>query len=271
MAAITKVLTYAFDDTTSDVEVLKTIAMFCGVGLTVPLGFTVRDTFYGGATAQQVAQGGRVFNSASTHGSCILMGDSHGGMYALVTRYLCQELDWKFTAACVGGLDPLPSLEGPQSQLWLDSLALVKNNKPDCLILVCDWRRHDDDHRIRLAVDALTPHVGRLLILNQPPVLPKTATRDAIRGGQKPPFYEDPETTARRTKANARLGQFGAANCKIIDVASYFQTAQGDIPFVDEEGNQLYQDASHPSAYGANRIRTVLKDAIADSRTKKSD
>ena len=37
MAAITKVLTYAFDATTSDVEVLKTIAMFCGVGLTVSL------------------------------------------------------------------------------------------------------------------------------------------------------------------------------------------------------------------------------------------
>jgi hypothetical protein len=37
MAAIAKVLTYAFHDTTSDVEVFKTIAMFCGIGLTVSL------------------------------------------------------------------------------------------------------------------------------------------------------------------------------------------------------------------------------------------
>jgi Na+/H+ antiporter NhaA len=37
MAAIAKVLTYAFHDTTSDVEVVKTIAMFCGIGLTVSL------------------------------------------------------------------------------------------------------------------------------------------------------------------------------------------------------------------------------------------
>ncbi len=38
MAAIAKVLSHAFPDTRlSDVEVLKMIAMFCGVGLTVSL------------------------------------------------------------------------------------------------------------------------------------------------------------------------------------------------------------------------------------------
>jgi hypothetical protein len=38
MAAIAKVLSHAFPDTTSsDVEILKTIAIFCGVGLVVSL------------------------------------------------------------------------------------------------------------------------------------------------------------------------------------------------------------------------------------------
>ena len=35
MAAIAKVLSRTFPDTRFDVEVLKTIAMFCGVGLTI--------------------------------------------------------------------------------------------------------------------------------------------------------------------------------------------------------------------------------------------
>ena len=35
MAAIAKVLSRTFPDTRFDVEVLKTIAMFCAVGLTV--------------------------------------------------------------------------------------------------------------------------------------------------------------------------------------------------------------------------------------------
>jgi hypothetical protein len=35
MAAIAKVLSHTFPDTRFAVEILKTIAMFCGVGLTV--------------------------------------------------------------------------------------------------------------------------------------------------------------------------------------------------------------------------------------------
>jgi hypothetical protein len=37
MTAIAKVLSRAFPDDTNDFEVLKTLAMFCGVGLTVSL------------------------------------------------------------------------------------------------------------------------------------------------------------------------------------------------------------------------------------------
>ena len=37
MAAIAKVLSHGFPDTRFEVEVLRTIAMFCGIGLTVYL------------------------------------------------------------------------------------------------------------------------------------------------------------------------------------------------------------------------------------------
>jgi hypothetical protein len=37
MAAIVRAITHALSDTNIDIEILKTIAMFCAVGLTVSL------------------------------------------------------------------------------------------------------------------------------------------------------------------------------------------------------------------------------------------
>lgn len=131
-------------------------------------------------------------------------------------------------------------------------------------MLACSWeaKLKEDEERLAIAVENLKPFVGRLVILNQPPVLPKNANRVEIRQGARPPFFEDPEISRLRRKANVYLERFVAEKCAVIDIASHFQSSDGEVYFLDDKGRQLYHDKGHLSGFGAELIRAELKNAI---------
>jgi hypothetical protein len=52
----------------------------------------------------------------------------------------------------------------------------------------------------------------------------------------------------------------------VVDISKFFETTDGEIIFLDENGRQLYHDAGHLSAYGAERIKTVIKQALIPPR-----
>jgi hypothetical protein len=139
----------------------------------------------------------------------------------------------------------------------------VKKEQPDCLVLACSWMDRLREHRERLAlaVGILRTNVGRLVILNQPPLLPENATRQTIRQGMRPPFFEDPDIQRRRRAANDYLKSFDSGNCSVIDIASHFQGTNGEVRFLDDQGRQLYHDFGHLSGYGVNFVRDILRPA----------
>jgi hypothetical protein len=223
-----------------------------------------------------VARGGIVFeNGNKHHGSIVLMGDSNAAMYGTVVRDICADMGWKLTVIGVDAGDPLPSsVSGAaQSQLWLDSLRVVEKEKPACLILACEWegKLRDDRQRINRALEGLGGHVGTLLILNQPPILPAYATRAEIRDGRRAVFYEEPQVHRSRRTINQALEQVGGRNCVVLDVACEFELADGQIRFTDEAGRQLYQDTAHLSGYGAQRVRQVLQRAMGSCVSQKQE
>jgi hypothetical protein len=73
---------------------------------------------------------------------------------------------------------------------------------------------------------------------------------------------EDPGINEQRQAMNAWLLTFTNGNTKVVDIASHFQSGQGEALFLDEQGRQLYQDASHLSGYGAERIRSLISAEI---------
>jgi peptidoglycan/LPS O-acetylase OafA/YrhL len=234
------------------------------VAVCIPVGTSIRKASYINAEVADVAEGGLVFPGKPGAPSVVLMGDSNGSMYGKVVKGICAALGYKLVVISVAAGDPLPSSHGQQSPLWLDSLRVVQTEKPEFLLLGCSWasKLAGDTERLASAVKSLSPLVGQLLILNQPPVLPADANRAAIRDGARPPFMENPGIRGQRQEMNELLITITKGNTRVVDVASHFQSGQGEALFLDQQGRQLYQDAGHLSGYGAERVRSLISAEI---------
>jgi peptidoglycan/LPS O-acetylase OafA/YrhL len=237
----------------------------CALVVTVPLGLGVRRTQFVEASPEKVASGGVVFDSGIRNRSVVLMGDSNASMYGALLRDLCIELGCRLTVLSVSGGDPLPRVVAGQQSLWLDSLAVVRREKPDILVLGCAWtsRLQDQRERLALGVEQLLPHVGHLVILSQPPQLPEGASRAAIREGARPPFFEDASVRSRRLETREILERFASSKVSVVDVASRFEAVDGSIVLRDSDGHQLFQDAGHLSGFGAERVRPEFRNVIS--------
>ncbi|MCU1327985.1 MAG: acyltransferase 3 [Bryobacterales bacterium] len=234
----------------------------CALLSLVPLGIATRQANYINAELGEVAQGGLIFNKASRSGSLVVMGDSNGSMYGKVARSVATQLHLKLNVISVVGGDPLPYSSGRQSQLWIDSLSFVEREKPDFVVFVCNWRSrlNDDSGRLGIAVDALRRRANYLVLITQPPQLPKLANRVSMRNGSRPPFFEDPVERAARTHSNALLKSLQRDNVIVIDIESLFTADDGSVRFASGDGKEFYQDVDHLSGLGADLVRAdVLK------------
>jgi len=240
--------------------------LVAAIGICVPLGISTRNANYVNAEARDVAKGGLVFTGKSGMPSVVLMGDSNGSMYGKTLKEICAKQGWKLTVLSAAGSDELPSSSGKNSQQWTDALAVVEREKPDVLFLACLWgeKLKGDSNRLRLAIERLAPASKKIVILNEPPLLPDNANRESIRTGARPPFREDPNVQFFRREANAFLLTFKSNQVRVIDIASKFEGPRGETLFLDEEGRQLYHDKTHLSGHGADRIRAELISALLD-------
>ena len=132
-------------------------------------------------------------------------------------------------------------------------------------MLAAHWteKLHDDRERLTIAIDEIRPYAKHIFLLNQPPILPRGLNRAALRAGQRPPFFEEKSTQKVRRSINQFLREFESQGVTVIDVSKKFETAAGAILFLDEDGRQLYQDATHLSGYGAAKIDEMLRQALS--------
>jgi peptidoglycan/LPS O-acetylase OafA/YrhL len=232
----------------------------CATCLSVALGFQIQCANYVVAADQDVAKGGIVFTSRTATKSIMLMGDSLAAMYGRMLKGVCAELDCRLNVICADDRDPLPSLNGAQGRFCLDSLAAVRKEHPDYLVLACSWdlKLTANKERLALAVAALKDHVGHLFILNQPPILPASSERPSLRQGAHPPFYEEWTTRRKRLETNKYLMSLTSTNVSVIDIASHFEAPKGAVLFADASGRRLYQDRKHLSGCGADSVRSLF-------------
>jgi peptidoglycan/LPS O-acetylase OafA/YrhL len=240
------------------------IGLMAVLGISVPIGVLVRRNNYVNAELSDVAKGGIVFSGKPGGRSIVLMGDSTGSMYGKVMKEICEDLGYKLTVISVAAGDPLPSSDGKDSQLWIDSLAVVEHEKPDVLVMACRWEYvlKNDRSRLALALKQLQSHATRIFVLTQPPILPGNANRSSIRGGQRPPFMEDEATRDIRIFSNSFLMDCRSNKIEVLDIAANFQGQTGEVRFLDQYKRQLYHDSIHLSGYGANLIRPLIQTAL---------
>jgi hypothetical protein len=212
-----------------------------------------------------ITQGGRSFDQSSANGSMVLMGDSNGAMYGKMAKEIGQALRLKVNVISVPAGDPLPHSSGQNPKLWLDSLAFVKREHPDVLVLVCNWagQLNGEKDRLEIAVNELKQHTRRLILITQPPELPHSGSREAMRDGSRPPFMEDLAERSKRTEANAFVKHFQGQNVVVIDIEPLFSKNDGSIQFIDNNnGMLLYQDGDHLSDVGADQVKPDVIKAI---------
>jgi len=233
-------------------------ALACSLAILIPLGMVVRNANYLNADEHAVRAGGVRCNPRGRNGSMVLMGDSHGSMYGKMAAEIARERDLRLAVISVEAGDPLPD-----TTLWADSLAVVRKERPDFLLLVCNWNKLADNRaRLTVALSVLKPYAREILLLTQPPALPDNATREAIRAGIRPPFREDAAERAARVERNRFVKSVQGDNVRVIDIEPLFSRDASEIRFVDGRRNQLYQDRDHLSAAGAELVKPELLEAM---------
>jgi hypothetical protein len=135
----------------------------------------------------------------------------------------------------------------------------VKKERPDFLLLVCQWNKlTNGQSRLALALKELQPFAHFIILVTQPPELPPRATRESVRNGNRPPFMEDPVEREGRLEADQWVKSFRRNNVIVVDIEPLFSTDTGAVQFTDRDGRQLYQDNAHLSAVGAERVKSEL-------------
>jgi peptidoglycan/LPS O-acetylase OafA/YrhL len=245
-------------------------ALICSLVTLVPLGLFVRNANYVGASMRNVNAGGLHFNDSAHKGSIILMGDSTASMYGTMVKSLAKELGLKLTVISVDGGDPLPYSSGNLPPLWLKSLEIVRQQKPDFLVISCLWtvKLQRDRDRLNIALNQLRPSAKFVFVITEPPILPNRASRQGIENGNRPPFFEDANQRAERADVNGVVKQAQKDNVVVINIEPIFQDRNGAIPFTDSRGRQLYQNSDHLSGVGANLLKAELLRAIIHSGTQ---
>jgi hypothetical protein len=230
----------------------------------VPLGMVVRKANYIDADPKIVAKGGLIFNDAGKNGKIVLMGDSDGSMFGKLAEEVALERGMRLTVISASAEDPLPVSSGPQPQLWLDSLAVVKREKPDVLVLACSWqgKLRGDQKRLPLALAELEKYSRRIILITQPPELPSNVDREALREGLRPPFMEAAAGHAERTKANDYVKSLDGGKRSVIDIEPFFATREGRILYIDAGGVQFYHDVAHLSEYGVDLVKPAFLKAL---------
>lgn len=239
--------------------------------VSVPVGLGIRNSFYVDAKPSVMVEGGLRFSGAENAPQVMLIGDSQGSMYGRLVRDVAAELDWPLVVASSAAGDSLPRSSGASSRLWNDTLALVVRDNPDILIMGNYWSRklEEDPERLRIALDALVPHVSRIIVIDQSPLLPTTVNRSAIRDGLRGPFHETEAQLNARLAINTYMREVSADQMKnseigirFIDVASVLLNEDNSIPFVDDLGRQVFQDSQHLSHSGARLLEASLRSAL---------
>lgn len=237
----------------------------------IPSGLLIRRHFYMDGTD---SPSGILVISPSTPNPArrpiLLIGDSQATMYSRVLADIANARGQSLIILSAAGGDPLaPPPGSPPSDLWNLCLSTAQREHPATIVLSCHWiyKLGNRPDRLSRTLDALSPLADHLVILYQPPIPPHSASRQAIRLGSRPPFFESPEdATARQRAADLVSIVAGGRSNSIIDTVPLFTTPDGAIRAFSPDLHPLFHDRAHLSSSGAALVRPHLETACSFTR-----
>ncbi len=227
------------------------------------LSYEVRVNNHIAAKTSSLKDGGVVINSNIENTSIVLFGDSNAAMYGTSIRDVAKELNIKVHVLAVNGMYVLP---GFKEKEWEESIKFIKQVKPKFIVYANSWAEHIDGNYaiIDELVMELKQHTDNLVLITQPPILPKYASREEIRKYGKKIIYEEKELMTLRTSINSYVKNIKEDNVIIIDSEPLFIDEDNSILLVDKDGNKLYQDSTHLSGVGSDSVINLLFPILKD-------
>ena len=227
------------------------------VGATMAVGLYVRSENYLAADAGSLGRGGIIVRGGRP--TVALIGDSQAGMYGRDLAILARRQG--FTLYIMGGPTLTPSGRNPE---WQQARAFLARTKPDVIIVSELWSgrltyRPDLLDETMAEVGALTHHI---VLTTEQPLLPPAASRQAIRNGGLPPFFEESDDHKARAGSNALVRRLAGPGVDIVDVDPIFALPGGAIRVIGQDGRFLYHDERHLASPGTLLVRPVLGRAI---------
>lgn len=231
-----------------------------GTILLASSGYLIRVDNYVNARFSAVKDGGITFNSAPNRPNVVLMGDSNGSMYGTTAREIATKLGFELHVISVTTGVPFPG-----SDFFRDSMLCLERQNPGITIFAAAWAQRvgDDLPRLEAALTEILRHSKHLIVITQPPVLPKYASRDEIRKSGVRPVFEDDSIRSMREQTNRFLIAKANDRIHVLDIEDLFRKLDGEIKFTNDQGQQLFHDSTHLSEYGSDLVRARLFAEIA--------
>jgi hypothetical protein len=213
----------------------------------------------------------------------VVLGDSHGVMWADAIRFVAEALRIKTSIITMNGEGPFVQipLSREKKGNYLSSeeryaydksrLELIESWKPDLTILCCRWSDYREADTKEL-LDFLEQHSARTLLMEQPPELADVGNRNALQylvfRGIKPAIGVKqylPIGNSDKVESGRTLVREIARKRRSISYIPTFDlfVKESDALVLDGK-NVMYVDDDHLTTYGARLARPRIEDAISE-------
>ena len=200
----------------------------------------------------------------------MLIGDSQGAMYGKELASISRQLDFRLNVLSVAGGN---ELVGEQDSLWPKVKQFLGRRPADVIIVAEAWssKLGQDPAALHLAIESLAPFGRRIMIIDQPPIAPPTANREAIRNGAAPPFYEQANDRTLRVRSALIVSELQNDKTDVVHVADIFLRRDGSVRVIGKGGHLNFMDSGHLSDTGTRLVHSRLEDALAANLGKAAE
>ncbi|NQW48709.1 MAG: acyltransferase [Planctomycetes bacterium] len=238
-----------------------------GLVVLIAAGVAVRQHYNLNATLADLRRGGTRYGGGANRPVMVLAGDSTACMFGTTVREVCREANATMVMAAVPGQNLLPAIPSRAGgELWTLTESILSRERPRWVVVSSRWTvvlaTSEGRERLVYLVDGMLAHADRVIVLEQPPILPYEATREGMRHGSRPPFQEKPDDKARRHEANKTLRGLASRRVQVVNLDKYFLDSTQAIRLWDPQGNQLFVDRIHVSASGSKLVAAELLAAM---------
>lgn len=236
-------------------------------------GWNIRGSYFFNVDVDDIADGG-VFIENQGKGKVVLVGDSLARVWFEELTELSRVHGFDMNIVANYGTNNLP---GESDTRWPAVKEYLLRSNPDVVIVVQSWssKLSKAPNSLRDALATIDKAAKHAIVIAQPPVLPEYVTREAIRRGAKPPFFEEQDLRQKRLDATSELRAFAQADVTVLEIDDLFEAEDGSISLTNPNGRFVYQDRAHLTKRGTARVRARLEEmllnALAASRTARQN